>query len=165
MKHKPNLPALGALISVTGLLHSAAETFAKPDVSGYKLRRQAGRVMDNCTKAIESASKHMIVKSNGQRTVRDATLRQMTKVSEAFVRIASSKMEKRQLYCPEFVCARVMACHYAIDAMRHKHGMGREWAMLEQVTATMLGMLLSDMPEQEAQMFAITEDFYLEVAA
>ena len=107
----------------------------------------------------------MIVKSNGQRTVRESTFRQMTKVSDAFVRIAASKMEKRQLYCPEFVITRVMAAHYAIDAMSRKHGLWKDWKMLEQVTATMLGMLLSDMPEQEAQMFAIAESFEMEVAA
>ena len=44
----------GQLVSLAYVLHGAAESFAKPEVGTYKLRRQAERVMRNCINAIGS---------------------------------------------------------------------------------------------------------------
>ena len=154
-----NKSTTGQLISLAYILHGAAESFAKPEVSGWKLRRQADRVMRHCLNAIGSVGAAVIIDKGQHREVSDATKRQAQRTLDEFVGVAGLHFERRQFYCSEFVAARVMSCHYAIDAAIHKHRLGKKWRMLEQVTATMLAMLLEDMGEAEALMFAVAESF------
>lgn len=160
-----NKSTTGQLISLAYVLHGAAESFAKPEVSGWKLRRQADRVMRHCLNAIGSIGMAVIVDKGPHREVSDATKRQAQRTLDEFVGVAGLHFERRQFYCPEFVAARVMSCHYAIDAAIHKHKLGKKWRMLEQVAATMLGMLLSDMADEEAVMFRVAESFEARCAA
>lgn len=154
-----NKSTTGQLISMAYILHGAAESFSKPEVSGWKLRRQAERVMKHCLNAIGSVGAAVIIDKGPHREVSDATKRQAQRTLDEFVGVAGLHFERRQFYCSEFVAARVMSCHYAIDAAIHKHKLGKKWRMLEQVTATMLGMLLEDMGETEAVMFRVAEAF------
>lgn len=154
-----NKSTTGQLISLAYILHGAAESFAKPEISGWKLRRQADRVMRHCLNAIGSVGAAVIIDKGRHREVSDATKRQSQRTLDEFVGVAGLHFERRDFYTPSFVGARVMSCRYAIDAAIHRHGLGKKWRMLEQVTATMLGMLLSDMPEKEAVMFKVAESF------
>lgn len=155
----------GQLISLAYVLHGAAESFAKPEVGTYKLRRQAARVIKNAINAIGSIGGAILIDKGTHREVSDATKRQAQRTLDEFVGVATVHMERRQMYCPEFVCARLMACHYAIDAAIHRHGLGKEWRRLEAVTATMLSMLLVDLGEEEERMFAVAESFTERIAA
>ena len=154
-----NKRTIGQLVATAYVLHGAAESFAKPEVSGWKLRRQADRVMKHCLNAIGSVGAAVIIDKGQYREVSNATKRQAQRTLDEFVGAAGLHFERRQFYCSEFVAARVMSCHYAIDAAIHRNGLGKKWRMLEQVTATMLGMLLEDMGEAEALMFRVAETF------
>lgn len=154
-----NKSTTGQLISLAYILHGAAESFSKPEVSGWKLRRQADRVMRHCLNAIGSVGAAVIIDKGQHREVSDATKRQAQRTLDEFVGAAGLHFERRDFYTPRFVGARVMGCHYAIDAAIYKHKLGKKWRMLEQVAATMLRMLLEDMGEAEALMFAVAESF------
>lgn len=155
----------GQLISLAYVLHGAAESFAKPEVGTYKLRRQAERVMRNCTSAIGSVGASVIVDRGDHREVNDALKRQAQRTLDDFVGVAGLHMARRDFYTPSFVTARVMGCHLAIDHLTRKHGAGKEWRKLESVTATFLAMLVHDMPEDEARMYRVAESFTERVAA
>lgn len=120
--------------------------------------------MRHCINAIGSVGAAVIVDKGPHREVSDATKRQAQRTLDEFVGAAGLHFERRQFYCSEFVAARVMSCHYAIDAAIHRHGLGNQWRMLEQVTATMLGMLLEDMGESESLMFKVAETFEWRIA-
>lgn len=155
----------GQLMSLAYVLHGAAEPFAKPEVSGWKLRRQAGIVMKHCLNAIGSIGGLLLIDKDGHREVCDTAKRQAQRTLDEFVSVAGLHMQRRQLYCPEFVCARIMGCHLAIDHLIRKHGAPKEWRKLEQVTATMLSMLLVDLRDEEALMYRVAESFEGRIAA
>ena len=160
-----NKRTIGQLVATAYVLHGAAESFAKPEVSGCKLRRQADRVMRHCINAIGSVGAAVIIDKGPHREVSDATKRQAQRTLDEFVGVAGLHFERRDFYTPRFVGARVMGCHYAIDAAIHRHKLGKKWRVLEQVTATMLSMLLEDMGEAETLMFAVAETFEGRIAA
>ena len=156
---------IGQLVSLAYVLHGAAEPFSLPNVGTYKLRRQASRVMANCLRCIGAAGPGVLVMVDGKREVADATKRQAQRTLDEFVGVASLHMQRRDFYTSTYVASRVMACHLAIDDAIVRHGLGSEWRKLESVTATMLGMLLHDMPEEEARMYRVSESFTERVAA
>lgn len=157
---------IGTAIGIVALLQTAAETLHDPAVSTYALRRQAERVMRACHKAINSAPDGMvIIGKDGAVKLRDSLQRSSDRIAKTFVRIAGANLDRRQMYCPVFVASRIMACHYALDSMIHRHNMPGCWRMVEQTAYTMLKMLVADMPEEEALMFKISEAFEMEVAA
>ncbi|HSW65235.1 MAG TPA: hypothetical protein VLH56_18285 [Dissulfurispiraceae bacterium] len=155
----------GQLVALAYVLHGAAESFAKSEVGTYKLRRQAERVMKNCLNAIGSVGASVIVDRGDHREVSDALKRQAQRTLDDFVGVAGLHMARRDFYTPSFVTARVMGCHLAIDHLARKHKAGKPWARLEAVAATMLGMLISDMPEAEARMYRVAESFTERVVA
>ena len=161
-----NIKTIGTAIGIVALLQTAAEVLHDPSVSTYALRRQAERVMRACHKAINSAPDGMvIVDKDGAVKLRDSLQRSADRIAKTFVRIAGNNLDRRQMYCPVFVASRIMACHYALDSMIHRHKMPGCWKMVEQTAFTMLKMLVSDMPEEESLMFKISEAFEMEVAA
>ena len=160
-----NKRTVGALVSLAYVLHGAAEPFAKPEVGGWKLRRQAGIVMKHCLNAIGSIGGLLLVDKDGHREVCDTAKRQAQRTLDEFVSVAGLHMQRRDFYTPSFVATRMMACHLAIDDAIVRHGLGKKWRMLEQVTATMLVMLVSDMPEAEARMYLVAESFTERCAA
>ncbi len=155
----------GQLISLAYVLHGAAESFANPEVSGWKLRRQAERVMKNCINAIGSVGASVIVDRGDHREVSDTLKRQAQRTLDDFVGVAGLHMARRDFYTPSFVTARVMGCHLAIDHLARKHGAGKAWARLESVTATFLGMLVHDQAAEEGLMYQVAESFTERVAA
>ena len=160
-----NIKTVGTAIGIVALLRSAAETLAEPSISTYALRRQAGRVMRACDNAIASAPSGMvIVNRDGAMQLRDSLRRSTDKIAKSFVRIAGNNLDRRQMYCPVFVAARVMACHYALNSMIYRHDMPRLWRMVEQTSYTMLKMLVVDLESEEAVMWKIAEAFEMEVA-
>ena len=160
-----NKATTGQLVSLAYILHGAAESFAKPEVGGWKLRRQAERVMKHCLNAIGSVGAAVIIDKGQHREVSDATKRQAQRTLDEFVSVAGLHMQRRDFYTPSFVATRVMACHLAIDDAIVRHWLGKKWRMLEQVTATMVAMLVSDMPEEEARMYLVAESFTERIAA
>lgn len=160
-----NKKAVGTLVSLAYVLHGAAESFAQENVGTYKLRRQAERVMRNCTRAIGSIGGLVLVDKGDHREVTDALKRQAQRTLDEFVGVASIHMQRRQMYCPEFVTARMMGCHLAIDHLSRKHGAPKEWRKLEAVTATMLSMLLVDLWHEEELMYRVAESFEERCAA
>ena len=160
-----NKRTTGQLISLAYVLHGAAEPFGKPEVGGWKLRRQAAIVMKHCLNAIGSIGGLILVERDGHREVCDTAKRQAQRTLDEFVSVAGLHMQRRDFYTPAFVGARMMACHLAIDEAIHRHGLPKEWRKLESVTATMLGMLIHDMPEEEARMYRVSESFTERVAA
>ena len=156
---------IGQLVSLAYVLHGAAEPFARDGVGTYKLRRQADRVMRNCLKCIGSAGTGVLVMLDGKREVADATKRQAQRTLDEFVSVAGLHMQRRDFYTSCFVGTRIMACHLAIDDAIVRHRLGGEWRKLESVTATMLGMLLHEMPEEEARMYRVSESFAERCAA
>lgn len=160
-----NKKAVGTLVSLAYVLHGAAESFAKPEVGTYKLRRQAGIVMKHCLNAIGSIGGLLLVDRDGHREVCDTAKRQAQRTLDEFVSVAGLHMQRRDFYTPAYVAARMMACHLAIDDAIVRHGLPKEWRKLESVTATMLGMLIHDMPEEEARMYRVSESFTERVAA
>ena len=160
-----NKKAVGTLVSLAYVLHGAAEKFTAEDIATYKLRRQAERVMRNCIKAIGSIGGLVLVEKDGHREVTDALKRQAQRTLDDFVGVASIHMQRRQMYCREFVCARIMGCHLAIDHLSRKHGAPKEWRKLEAVTATMLSMLLVDLGAEEELMYRVAESFEGRIAA
>lgn len=157
---------IGTAIGIVALLQTAAEVLHDPAVSTYALRRQAERVMRACHRAINSAPDGMVIVGNdGAVTLRASLQRSSDRIAKAFVRIAGSTLDRRQMYCTVFVASRIMACHYALNAMIYRHKMPGCWRMVEQTAYTMLKMLVADMPEEEALMFRISEAFEMEVAA
>ena len=159
-----NKRAITAAVCTAGLLHSAADAFGQAEVSGYKLRRQAGVVARNCTRAIESVSADMVLRdADGNRTLHPAAIRQMIRASDAFVRIAAARLERRQMYCAEFAASRVMACDYTIDHMVYQFGLPKPWRKLVSVTRAMLQMLMRELGQHEAVMFGIAESFQCEI--
>ena len=155
----------GQLISLAYVLHGAAEPFAKPEVGGWKLRRQAGIVMKHCLNAIGSIGGMLLIDKDGHREVCDTAKRQAQRTLDEFVSVAGLHMQRRDFYTPAFVGARMMACHLAIDEAIHRHVLPKEWRKLESVTATMLGMLINDMPEEEERMYRVSESFTERCAA
>ena len=153
------IKTIGTAIGIVALLRSAAETLADPSVSTYALRRQAARVMRACDNALASAPSGMVTIS------RDSLHRSTDKIAKSFVRIAGNNLDRRQMYCPVFVGARVLACHYALNSMIYRHAMPRPWRMVEQTSYTMLKMLIVDLESEEAVMGKIAEAFEMEVAA
>ena len=160
-----NKRTTGQLISLAYVLHGAAEPFVKPEVGGWKLRRQAWIVMKHCLNAIGSIGGLILIDRDGHREVCDTAKRQAQRTLDEFVSVAGLHMQRRDFYTPAFVGARMMACHLAIDEAIVRHGLPKEWRKLESVTATMLGMLISDMPEEEARMYRVSESFTERVAA
>jgi len=160
-----NKKAAGALVALAYVLNGAADKFTDPAVSTYKMRRQAERVMRNCAKAIGSVGGSVSVDKGDHREVNDALKRQAQRTLDEFVGAATVHMQRRQMYCREFVCARIMGCHLAIDHMARKYGAPKEWRKLEQVTATMLSMLLVDLGDEEALMYRVAESFEGRIAA
>lgn len=160
-----NIKTIGTAIGVVALLKTAAEAFADPSVSTYALRRQAGRVMRACDNAIASAPSGMVtINRDGGMQLRDSLHRSTAKIAKSFVRIAGNNLARRQMYCPVFVGARVMACHYAINTMIYRHNMPRPWRMVEQTSWTMLKMLIEDLESDEEVMWKIAGAFEMEVA-
>ena len=155
----------GQLIALAYVLHGAAESFAKPEVGTYKLRRQAERVMRNCINAIGSVGASVIVDRGDHLEVSDALKRQAQRTLDDFVGVAGLHMARRDFYTPSFVTARVMGCHLAIDHLARKHRAGKPWARLERVTATFLGMLVHDQAAEEGLMYQVAESFTERVAA
>lgn len=160
-----NKRTTGQLISLAYVLHGAAEPFVKPEVGGWKLRRQAAIVMKHCLNAIGSIGGLLLVDKDGHREVCDTAKRQAQRTLDEFVSVAGLHMQRRDFYTPAFVGARMMACHLAIDEAIHRHGLPKEWRKLESVTATMLGMLINDMPEEEERMYRVSESFTERCAA
>ena len=160
-----NKRTTGQLISLAYVLHGAAEPFGKPEVGGWKLRRQAAIVMKHCLNAIGSIGGLILVDRDGHREVCDTAKRQAQRTLDEFVSVAGLHMQRRDFYTPSFVATRMMACHLAIDEAIHRHGLQKEWRKLESVTATMLGMLIHDMPEEEVRMYRVSESFTERVAA
>ena len=160
-----NKRTTGTLVSLAYVLYCAAEKFADPAIGTYKLRRQAERVMKNALNAIGSIGSAVIVDCGDHREVSDTLKRQAQRTLDEFMGVASIYMEKRQLYTSCYVTARIMGCHYAIDHLAKKYGAPKPWQRLEQVTATMLGMLLVDHASDEAVMFRVAESFEGRVAA
>lgn len=161
-----NIKTIGTAIGIIALLKTAAEVFADPSVSTYALRRQAGRVIRACDNAIASAPSGMVtISRDGEMQLRDSLRRSTAKIAKSFVRIAGNNLDRRQMYCPVFVGARVMACHYAINTMVYRHKMPRPWRMVEQTSWTMLKMLIIDLESEELVMWKIAEAFEMEVAA
>ena len=160
-----NKKAVGTLVSLAYVLHGAAEPFVKPEVGGWKLRRQAGIVMKHCLNAIGSIGGLILIDRDGHREVCDTAKRQAQRTLDEFVSVAGLHMQRRDFYTPSFVATRMMACHLAIDEAIHRHGLPKEWRKLESVTATMLGMLIHDMPEEEARMYRVAESFTERCAA
>ena len=160
-----NKRTTGQLISLAYVLHGAAEPFGKPEVGGWKLRRQAAIVMKHCLNAIGSIGGLLLVDRDGHREVNDTAKRQAQRTLDEFVSVAGLHMQRRDFYTPAYVAARMMACHLAIDDAIRRHGLPKEWRKLESVTATMLGMLIHDMPEEEARMYRVSESFTERVAA
>ena len=156
---------IGQLVSLAHVLHGAAESFARPEVGTYKLRRQAERVMRNCINAIGSVGASVIVDRGDHREVSDALKRQAQRTLDDFVGVAGLHMARRDFYTPSFVTARVMGCHLAIDHLARKHRAGKPWARLERVTATFLGMLVHDQAAEEGLMYRVAESFTERVAA
>ena len=78
----------GQLVSLAYVLHGAAESFAKPEVSGWKLRRQSERVMKNCINAIGSVGASVIVDRGDHREVSDTLKRQAQRTLDDFVGVA-----------------------------------------------------------------------------
>ena len=160
------IKTIGTAIGIVALLRSAAETLADPAVSTYKLRRQADAVMRACDKALAAAPDGMVtVNRSGALQLRDSLHRSTDRIAKEFVRIAGNHLDRRQMYCPVFVCARVLACHYALNSMIYRHDMPRPWRMVEQTSFTMLKMLFVDLESEEAVMGKIAEAFEMEVAA
>lgn len=160
-----NIKTVGTAIGIVALLRSAAETLADPSVSNYALRRQADRVMRACDTALASAPPGMVtINRDGAMQLRDSLRRSTVKIAKSFVRIAGNNLARRQMYCPVFVGARIMACHYAINTMIYRHAMPRPWRMVEQTSWTMLKMLIVDLESDEAVMWKIAEAFEMEVA-
>ena len=160
-----NIKTIGPAIGIVALLRSAAETLADPSVSTYALRRQSGRVMRACDNALASAPSGMVlVNRDGALQLRDSLRRSTERIAREFVRIAGNHLDRRQMYCPVFVGARIMACHYAINTMIYRHAMPRPWRMVEQTSYTMLKMLIVDLESDEAVMWKIAEAFEMEVA-
>lgn len=155
----------GQLISLAYVLHGDAESFANPEVSGWKLRRQAERVMKHCINAIGSVGSSVIVDRGDHREVSDALKRQAQRTLDDFVGVAGLHMARRDFYTPSFVTARVMGCHLAIDHLARKHRAGKAWERLESVTATFLGMLVHDQGAEEGLMYQVAESFTERVAA
>jgi hypothetical protein len=160
-----NKKAVGTLVSLAYVLHGAAEPFSKPEVGGWKLRRQAAIVMKHCLNAIGSIGGLVLVDRDGHREVCDTAKRQAQRTLDEFVSVAGLHMQRRDFYTPAYVAARMMACRLAIDDAIVRHGLPKEWRKLESVTATMLGMLVHDMPEDEARMYRVAESFTERVAA
>jgi len=160
-----NKRTTSTLVCLAYVLHGAAEKFASPEVGTYKLRRQAERVMRNCVRAIGSVAAEVIVDRGEYREVNDVLKRQAQRTLDEFTGAAMIHMQRRQMYCPEFVCARVMGCHLMIDHLARKYGAPKEWRKLESVTATMLTMLLVDLGETEEMMYRVAESFGDRVAA
>ena len=160
-----NKRAVGTLVSLAYVLHGAAEKFTAEDVATYKLRRQADRVMASCIKAIGSIGGLVLVEKDGHREVTDALKRQAQRTLDDFVGVAGLHFQRRQMYCREFVAARIMGCHLAIDHLARKHGAPKEWRKLESVTATMLSMLLVDLWAEEEVMYRVAESFEGRIAA
>jgi hypothetical protein len=160
-----NKRTTGTLIALAYVLQEAAAKFAAQEIGTYKLRRSAGVVMRAAVKAIGVIGKDVIVDKGPHREVSDALKRQAQRTLDDFVAVATLHMQRRQLYCPEFVCARIMGCHLAIDHLIRKHNAPKEWRKLEAVTATMLSMLLVDLGEEEALMYRVAEGFEERCAA
>ena len=157
---------IGTAIGITALLKTAAETLEDRAVGTYQLRKQAGVVIRACNKAIASSPDGLVVTNkNGDPTLRDSLRRSTERIAREFVRIAGNHLDRRQMYCPVFVGARVLACHYALNSMIYRHGMPRPWRMVEQTSYTMLKMLIVDLESEEAVMGKIAEAFEMEVAA
>lgn len=165
MRIRMNKRAVGTLVSLAYLLHGAADKFAPVEVGTYKLRRQAEVVKKNCLSAIESIGADVLVVKGGRREVSDALLRHTQRMLDDFASVAMLYMERRQMYCPEFVTARIMGCHLAIDHLSRKHNAPKQWRKLEAVTATMLGMLMADLGAEEETMYRVAESFEGRIAA
>ena len=160
-----NIKTVGTAIGIVALLKTAAEVFAEPSVSTYALRRQSGRVMRACDNALASAPSGMVtINRDGEMQLRDSLRRSTAKIAKSFVRIAGNNLDRRQMYCPVFVGARVMACHYALNSMIYRHDMPRPWRMVEQTSWTMLKMLIVDLESEESVMWKIAGAFEIEVA-
>ena len=158
------IKTIGAAIGIVALLRSAAETLADPSVSTYALRRQAARVMRACDNALASAPSGMVtISRDGAMQLRDSLHRSTDKIAKSFVRIAGNNLDRRQMYCPVFVGARVLACHYALNTMVYRNNMPRPWRMVEQTSYTLMKMLMCDLEDDEAKMGAIAMDFEMEV--
>ena len=121
--------------------------------------------MRACDNAIASAPSGMVtINRYVEMQLRDSLRRSTAKIAKSFVRIAENNLDRRQMYCPVFVGARVMACHYAINTMIYRHNMPRPWRMVEQTSYTMLKMLIVDLESEELVMWKISEMFEVEVA-
>ena len=159
------IKTVGTAIGITALLKTAAETLDDRDVSTYRLRKQAGVVIRACNKALATAPDGLVVANkNGDPILRDSLHRSTDRIAREFVRIAGNHLDRHQMYCPVFVGARVLACHYALNSMIYRHDMPRPWRMVEQTSYTMLKMLIVDLESDEAVMGKIAEAFEMEVA-
>jgi hypothetical protein len=155
----------GPAAAVACLLKTAAETMLKPEVSTKKVRTSADIVLRACDVAILSVSGEFLEKGpGGERRIKGSVLKRTIRAAEAFEKIAAKHLERRQMYCAEFVVARVMACHYALNSLRFRHRLGKEFERLDGVAATFLGKLLRGNESHEATLFAIAEDFEKEVS-
>ena len=160
------IKTIGTAIGITALLKTAAETLADRAVSTYPLRKQAEVVIRACDRAISTAPDGLVtISSSGALHLRDSLHRSTDRIAREFVLIAGNHLDRRQMYCPVFVGARVLACHYAINSMIYRHDMPRPWRMVEQTSYTMLKMLIVDLESDEAVMGRIAEAFEMEVAA
>ena len=160
------LALFGSAASVVALLKTAAETLAREDVSAKKVRISADIVMRACDKAIFAVAGPLVhASADGSRVMNGATLRDVRRASDAFTRIAQARLERRQMYCAEFVASRLMACHLAVNAlrMRHRDRLGKEFKKLDDVAATLLGKVLKGLGEHEPTMYEIAEAFTEEV--
>lgn len=157
------LALFGSVASVVVLLKTAAETFADPEVGTRKVQISAERVIRACDAAIVSISDDFLEEgTEGKRIVKDSILKGVGRISDLFVKKAAARLERRQMYCAEFVGARVMACHYALETMSRRHRLGKKFQKLDGVATTFLAMLLKGLDQHEAVMFAIAEDFQAE---
>ena len=160
------IKTIGTAIGIAALLKTAAEMLDDRAVSTYQLRKQAKVVIRACDKAISTAPDGLVtISRDGALQLRDSLHRSTDRIAREFVRIAGNHLDRRQMYCPVFVGARVLACHHALNSMVYRHDMPRPWRMVEQTSYTMLKMLIVDLENEEAVMGKIAEAFEMEVAA
>ena len=144
---------VGQALAAAGMLGATVETLMKPGVMCSVARAQGAKVLRWKDEAAGEALRN--------RELPDALRRKVVRHAEAVLACGRRVMPDR-LFCPPFVAARLMACQYFLDHHLRQHGMRRgPWRYLEQTSATLLSMLLQDLAEDEADMFAITEEMFL----
>jgi len=137
-RHAAQAIAVGILMDQVKLMREAGGFLGKAEVQALKVERHCQAVM-NALPTISSA--------RGMKNIKAVCDEHASAFKATFPELPSDSAMS--------AVSAIFTAHHAITELRRMHGLRTQcWIWLDQTATTLLSMMLTDLPEEEARMWA-----------